>query len=77
MSLIQKPPKHLPKETLSIRLEPRVKQMLDAYCSFVECGRQHIVEQALLYTFQQDAEFQRWRQQQPPAVTEGEGTRAS
>jgi hypothetical protein len=62
MSLIEKPRKRQPKDPVSIRMEAEVKKLLDEYCSFIECGRQHVVKQALLYTFEQDADFQQWRE---------------
>ena len=62
MSLIKKPTKREPKHPLSIRMEVEVKTLLDEYCSFIDCGRQHVVKQALLYAFQQDGDFQLWRE---------------
>jgi len=37
-----------------------MRELLDCYCEFAGCGRQHVVHEALRFTFQQDGEFQRW-----------------
>lgn len=60
MSIIPPEPKREPKRTLSIRLSTKALALLEQYCQFAKCGRQHVVEQSLLYTFEQDAAFQRW-----------------
>lgn len=49
-----------PKTTLSIRIEGSMRDLLDRYCEFAACGRQHVVHEALRFTFQQDSEFQHW-----------------
>lgn len=53
-------PRPAPKPTLSIRIEPSLRDLLDKYCEFALCGRQHIVQEALKMIFQQDADFQHW-----------------
>ena len=58
MSLIPKPIKSAPKPTLSIRLRPEIKQQLGHYCALFNYGPQHVVEQALIYLFERDEEFQ-------------------
>jgi hypothetical protein len=50
----------IPKTTLSVRIENSMRELLDCYCEFAGCGRQHVVHEALRFTFQQDGEFQRW-----------------
>ncbi len=49
-----------PKTTLSIRIDRATLDLLDRYCEFAACGRQHIVQEALRLAFEQDREFQRW-----------------
>ena len=58
MSLIPKPLKPAPKTTLSIRLRPEIKKQLGDYCALFNYGPQHVVEHALVYLFERDAEFQ-------------------
>lgn len=50
----------LPKTTLSVRIENSMRELLDRYCEFAGCGRQHVVYEALRFTFQQDSDFQHW-----------------
>jgi hypothetical protein len=52
--------KRLPKQTLSIRIDPELKNLLDKYCCFIRSGRHHVVAQALLLAFERDSEFQTW-----------------
>jgi hypothetical protein len=35
--------------------------MLDEYCQFAQCGREHVVAESLRRIFEQDLEFQIWR----------------
>ena len=58
MSLIPRPVRSAPKPTLSIRLRPEIKEKLGEYCALFNYGPQHVVEQALIYLFDSDAEFQ-------------------
>jgi hypothetical protein len=60
MPLINKMEKRTPKGTLSVRVEETVKEQLDLYCNFMQCGRQHVVDQALRLLFERDADFQAW-----------------
>jgi hypothetical protein len=57
MSLIPKPVRPAPKPTLSVRLRPEIKKQLGEYCAIFNYGPQHVVEQALVYLFERDAEF--------------------
>jgi hypothetical protein len=41
-------------------VEETVKEQLDLYCNFMQCGRQHVVDQALRLLFERDADFQAW-----------------
>ena len=50
----------LPKTTLSIRIESSMRDLVDQYCEFAGCGRQHVVYEALRFAFQQDTDFQQW-----------------
>ena len=61
MSLLPPPAaRPQPKTTLSIRIESAMRDLLDQYCEFAGCGRQHVIYEALRFTFQQDGEFQQW-----------------
>ena len=61
MALLPSPePRPAPKPTLSIRIEATLRDLLDRYCEFARCGRQHIVQEALKLAFEQDIDFQRW-----------------
>jgi len=53
-------PRPEPKPTLSIRIEITMRDLLDSYCEFAQCGRPHIIQEALRLAFQQDTDFQRW-----------------
>jgi hypothetical protein len=68
MPLINKIEKRAPKGTLSVRMDEAVKEQLDLYCSFIQSGRQHVVDQALRLLFDRDADFQTWLKQRasPP-----------
>jgi hypothetical protein len=46
---------------LSIRLDVSLRELLDEYCRFAQCGREHVVSESLRRTFEQDYEFQQWR----------------
>jgi hypothetical protein len=50
-----------PKITLSTRVDASLRSLLDEYCQFAQCGREHIVSESLRRTFDQDIEFQAWR----------------
>ena len=63
MPLINKIEKRAPKGTLSVRMDEAVKEQLDLYCSFIQSGRQHVVDQALRLLFERDADFQTWLKQ--------------
>ena len=43
-------------------MDGSMRDLLDLYCDFARCGRQHVVQEALSLAFQQDTEFQRWLQ---------------
>jgi len=76
MPLINRIEKRAPKGTLSVRMDEAVKDQLDLYCSFIQCGRQHVVDQALRMLFEHDMEFQEWLQQResaPRGQTAGAG----
>ena len=60
MPLINILVKRMPKQTLSIRIDPELKNLLDQYCCFIQSGRHHVVAQALLLAFERDHEFQAW-----------------
>jgi hypothetical protein len=60
MPLINILVKRIPKQTLSIRIDPGIKNLLDKYCCFIQSGRHHVVAQALLLAFERDREFQAW-----------------
>ena len=61
MALLPSPePRPAPKPTLSIRIESTLRDLLDRYCEFARCGRQHIVQEALKLAFEQDTDFQHW-----------------
>jgi hypothetical protein len=50
-----------PKITLSTRIDVSLRVLLDEYCQFAQCGREHIVSESLRRIFEQDTEFQAWR----------------
>ena len=60
MPLINILAKRIPKQTLSIRIDPELKVLLDKYCCFIHSGRHHVVTQALLLAFERDREFHAW-----------------
>jgi len=60
MPLINILVKRIPKQTLSIRIDPELKNLLDKYCCFIQSGRHHVVAEALLLAFERDSEFQAW-----------------
>jgi hypothetical protein len=60
MPLINILVKRTPKQTLSIRIDPELKSLLDEYCRFIRSGRHHVVAQALVLAFERDCEFQAW-----------------
>jgi hypothetical protein len=72
MSLIPKPVRSLPKPTLSIRLHPEIKEQLSKYCALFNYGPQHVVEQALIYLFESDSEFQAKSTASAGIIAEGE-----
>ena len=66
-------PRPTPKPTLSVRIDTDLRDLLDRYCEFARCGRQHVVQEALKMAFRQDADFQRWlesRSDNPPSARE-------
>lgn len=63
MALLQKIEKRPPKETLSIRLDPNLIELLDEYCNFIGGGRQNVIQSALTYIFEKDGDFQVWLKQ--------------
>lgn len=64
MPLLPAAVKKIPKETLSVRLDPELIERLDEYCSFIGNGRQDVIQNALTYIFDQDKEFHTWVQDQ-------------
>jgi hypothetical protein len=60
-----------PKITLSTRIDVSLRVLLDEYCQFAQCGREHIVAESLRRTFEQDTEFQAWRTHAARAVAAG------
>jgi hypothetical protein len=38
MALIPAPPHRVRKETLSVRVDPEMRELLDAYCKYLRCG---------------------------------------
>jgi hypothetical protein len=42
-------------------MEPSLRDLLDEYCAFAKCGREHVVAESLRRTFETDREFQRGR----------------
>jgi hypothetical protein len=74
MPLINILVKRIPKQTLSIRIDPELKNLLDKYCCFIQSGRHHVVAEALLLAFERDSEFQAWLKTNGPAeVSSPEG----
>jgi hypothetical protein len=67
MPLINILVKRVPKQTLSIRIDPELKNLLDKYCCFIQSGRHHVVAQALRLAFERDREFQEWLKNDRPA----------
>lgn len=61
MPVIAPPRRRVPKITLSTRLDASLRELLDEYCRFAQCGREHVVSESLRRTFEQDYEFQKWR----------------
>jgi hypothetical protein len=53
--------RRVPKITLSTRLDASLRDILDEYCRFAQCGREHVVAESLRRTFEQDYDFQKWR----------------
>ena len=60
MPLLTKAAPRVPKETLSVRLDPLLIERLDAYCEFIGNGRQDVIQSALTYIFDQDKDFITW-----------------
>lgn len=73
MSLIPRQPQKARKETVSVRMSPEIIALLDDYCEYLNSGRQHVIEESLRYTFAQDTEFQRWRDEErsPRSIRSG------
>ncbi|MHB1838992.1 MAG: hypothetical protein ACYCPD_04455 [Acidobacteriaceae bacterium] len=63
MALLKKIEKRPPKETLSVRLDPYLMELLDDYCNFIGNGRQDVVQSALAFIFEQDGDFKAWLKQ--------------
>jgi hypothetical protein len=42
-------------------LDASLREILDEYCRFAQCGREHVVSESLRRTFEQDYDFQKWR----------------
>lgn len=61
MPVIAPRTRRAPKITLSTRVDVSLRSLLDEYCQFAQCGREHIVAESLRRTFEQDTEFQTWR----------------
>lgn len=61
MPVITPPSRRVPKITLSTRLDASLREVLDEYCRFAQCGREHVVSESLRRTFEQDYDFQKWR----------------
>jgi hypothetical protein len=60
MPLLPTIPKRRPKETLSVRLDPTLIEQLDDYCTFINSGRQDVIQSALTYIFEKDKDFITW-----------------
>ncbi len=71
MPVIAPEMRRTPKITLSTRIDVSLRSLLDAYCEFAQCGREHIVAESLRRTFEQDIEFQTWRARNGVSVTAG------
>ena len=63
MPLLPKLPKRMPKETLSVRLDPALIEQLNNYCTFINSGRQDVIQSALTYIFEKDKDFITWLQE--------------
>ena len=74
MPIIGQEPSPTVKANVSVRISSTTLQLLDRYCEFIHSGRAHVIEQALLYTFDQDAEFQQWLETAgPQLLAKGQG----
>lgn len=64
MALIEKELKR-ERVQLRVRLDRALVEQLDAYCRFIESGRDFVIESLLGYGFRKDREFQRWLSNPP------------
>jgi hypothetical protein len=63
LAFITPPIRRSPKVTLSTRIDAELREVLDDYCQFAQCGREHVVAESLRRTFEQDDEFRQWKEQ--------------
>ena len=63
MSIIKKPEVPPEIDTLEIRIEQPLIQMLDRYAEFIGSDRNHVVISAIRVVFKRDYEFKRWLRQ--------------
>lgn len=63
MSIIKKPEVPPEIDTLEIRIEQPLIQMLDRYAEFIGSDRNHVVISAVRVVFKRDYEFKRWLRQ--------------
>jgi hypothetical protein len=69
LPVIEPPARRAPKITLSTRIDASLRSVLDEYCQFAQCGREHVVAESLRRIFEQDREFQAWRNRSRGAGT--------
>jgi hypothetical protein len=71
MSIINRPPDVVKCE---YELQEPVAQAVEKYAVFIQSTPDHVVNSALKMVIWKDAEFRRWRKQQPASPERKEGT---
>ena len=54
-------------ETITVELDKRVVEQLKLYASFIDSTQEHVVNEALAFTFRKDRAFQGWLDKPKPA----------
>ena len=54
----------VPKSGLTVKIASNVVDELKRYAEYTNAGTNEIVQQALAYVFDRDAEFQKWKERQ-------------
>ena len=57
------------RETVTVKLDKAVVEQLKAYATFLDSTQEHVVNEALVFIFGKDKQFQDWLEKQKEATT--------